>query len=86
MRPSDIHDNPVFDALRELRAYDVSADRVKRLRSRCHRGLQLQHQQGNASPSRGTSVWRRGAGVAAAAWCALYLFETIRRAAAVYGF
>jgi hypothetical protein len=77
-----MHDDPVLGALRELRAVDVSADRVKRLRSRCHKGLKMQHPQGRAT----RNLWRQGAGVAAAAWCALYLFETIRLVAAVYGF
>jgi hypothetical protein len=86
MSPQDIHGDPVLATLRELRPYDVRSDRAERLRTQCHRGLTMQD---SSRPSPGRSeagVWRRAVRVLAGAWCVLYLVETIRRAAAVYGF
>ena len=86
MRPDDIQEDPVLAALRELRTCDVSAARVKRLRSRCHGGLKTQHSSRHVPRSSGAGAWQRPVRVFAGTWCVLYLFETIRRAAAVYGF
>jgi hypothetical protein len=85
MRPKDVQEDPVLAALRELRTYDVSAARVERLRSRCHRGLK-QHSSTHVPRGSEAGVWARAVRVLAGAWCALYVFETIRQAAAVYGF
>jgi len=85
MKPKGVGEDPVLDALRELRTYDVSPARVERLRSRCHRGLR-QHASRHLPQSDEASVWPRAARVLAGAWSAVYVFETLRRAAAVYGF
>jgi hypothetical protein len=86
MRPNETGEDPVLAALRELRPCDVSAARARRLRSRCHRGLERQHAVKRAPRSGSADVWRRSVRVFAGAWCVIYLLETIRRAAAVYGF
>jgi hypothetical protein len=86
MRPKDIHGDPVLATLRELPTYDVRADRAERLRTRCHGGLTM-HGSATQSPQRSLAGgWPRAVRVVAGAWCVLYLVETIRRAAAVYGF
>ena len=85
MRPNDIQADAVLAALRELRTYDVSAVRAQRLRTRCHRGLTMPDSYRYLPRSSEAGVWRAGR-VLAGAWCVLYLFETLRRAAAVYGF
>ena len=85
MRPNDVQGDAVFARLRELRPYDVSSARAQRLRSRCHSGLTMQDSSTQVPRSTEAGVWRAGR-VLAGAWCALYLFETLRRAAAVYGF
>lgn len=85
MSPNDIQGDPVLAILRELRTYDVSPSRAQRLRIRCHGGLTMQDSSSHLTPSSGAGVWRAGR-VLAGAWCVVYLFETLRRAAAVYGF
>ena len=84
MRPNEIQGDEVLATLRELRTYDVSSARKQRLRTRCHSGLTMQDSR-QLPRSREAGVWRAGR-VLAGAWCVLYLFETLRRAAAVYGF
>lgn len=86
MSSNDIQEDPVFGALRELRTYDLSPDRAQRLRSRCHRRLKTQHSSRHVPRGSGAGIWRRAVRVLAGAWCVVYLLETIRRAAAVYGF
>lgn len=86
MSPNDIQPDPVLAALRELRTYDVSAARVQRLRTRCHADLESRNSSGHVRRSSGEDLWRRALPVLAGAWCVLYLVETIRRAAAAYGF
>jgi hypothetical protein len=86
MRPNDIQGDAVLATLlRELRTYDVSSARAQRLRTRCHSGLTMQHSSSHLPRSREAGAWRAGR-VIAGAWCVVYLFETLRRAAAVYGF
>ena len=85
MRPNDIQGDAVLATLRELRTYDVIPARAQRLRTRCHSGLMRQDSSRHLPRSREAGVWRAGR-VLAGAWCVLYLFETLRRAAAVYGF
>jgi hypothetical protein len=77
-------DDPILRTLRELRRVDVSAGRARRLRDRCQRSL-----AGPTAiePARRNDEWTRlTLRVLAGVWCGVYLFETIRRAAAVYGF
>jgi hypothetical protein len=83
MRPNEEEDT-MFAALRGLPDFDIDADRVERLRSRCHRRLQAQHGSYDVPPNDKSAAWLRAAYVVGGAWCAVYVFETIRRAAAVY--
>jgi hypothetical protein len=82
MRSSDVEKEALMTALGELRTYDVSAIRADRLRARCHRVLEMR--SAPACPSDGLS-WPPVVRLLAGAWCIVYLFETIRRTAAVYG-
>jgi hypothetical protein len=72
------------DALRNLRRYDVSAARAELLRARCHRALQGPRAPASTGRDAGTRRPRRAVRILAAAWCGVYLFETIRRAVSVY--
>jgi len=71
--------------LRLQRHEDVSAARARRLRERCHRELRKRTSPGTGD--RSAHVWRRMIGPALiGAWSAIYLIETLRSAAALYGF
>jgi hypothetical protein len=85
MSPNDSQDDRLFAALRELGSCDVSPAYAQDLRSRCHRGLQASDLPTHVPRSNVESVWRV-LGMLAGAWCVLYLLETMRQAAAVYGF
>jgi hypothetical protein len=87
MNTTDVRDDAVLATLSALRRRDVSRSRAERLRRHCHTALRVAKTPPFASGviSRG-SAWRRMVGPAVAgAWCAIYVFETIRRAAAFYG-
>jgi hypothetical protein len=85
MMDDDLFDDPVLGALGELRVLDVGRARADRLRMRCHAALRSGASR--ARPRREAGPWRRAVGGGlAASWCAIYLFETIRRAAAIYRF
>jgi hypothetical protein len=86
MKLKDIQGDPVLAALRELPTYDVRSDRAERLSAQCHSGLAAQDSSGQSPLRSEAGVWPRAVRVVAGAWCVLYLVETIRRAAAVYGF
>jgi hypothetical protein len=86
MSSKDVQEDPVLAALRELRTCDVSPARAQRLRSRCHRGLTLRQASRHLLRRSEAGVWRRAMRVFAGSWCAAYVFEILRRAAAVYGF
>jgi hypothetical protein len=86
MKPKDTHEDSVLATMRELPAYDVRSDRAERLRARCHSGFAMQ-ESSRQSPQRSEAgVWPRAVRAVAGAWCVVYLVETIRRAAVVYGF
>jgi hypothetical protein len=82
MTSNDLHQDPVLAAMGELRTYDVSPALADRLRTRCHRELASR----DASNRAAAGVWTRVAATLACAWSVVYLFETIRRAAVVFGF
>jgi hypothetical protein len=84
MSPNDIPEDPVLAALRGLSTIDVSPARTRCLRARCHRGLEKHDSSRHLSSSDGAGV--RVVRVLASAWCVAYLVETVRQAAAVYGF
>jgi hypothetical protein len=84
MEPNDMTDDPILQTLRELPSFDVRAGRARRLRERCQRSLAGRTAIARARPDdQRTRLTLR---VLAGVWCGVYLFETIRRAAAVYGF
>ena len=73
-----------FAVLRLLPQADVSPGRAERLRAACHR--ELRNAAGEPS-TRTAHAWQRLVGPALiGAWGAAYLIETLRVAAAVYGF
>jgi hypothetical protein len=70
--------------MRLLPPQDVTGGRAQRLRERCHR--ELHGRTTAAAEARAALVWRRTVGPALiGAWSAIYLIETIRTAAALYG-
>lgn len=87
MMSDDVLEDPILGALGELCARDVSGARAHSLRMRCHAALRSQTPRRSVRPSRDTRPWKRVVVCGlAGGWCAVYLFETIRRAAAIYGF
>jgi hypothetical protein len=86
MTPSDIHPDALLAALRELRTFDVSPARAQRLRARCQSRLKMEAGERQSLKDSEGSVWPRAVRILACAWCVVYLLETIRRAAAIYGF
>jgi hypothetical protein len=85
MNPHDIEKDPALEVLQQLCTYDVGGDHARRLRGQCHSALETPDASRPVRPNRETDGWRRAIGVLAGAWCVLYVLETIRRAAAVYG-
>ena len=87
MNTADVRDDAVLASLSALGTCDVGRPRAERLRRHCHDALRVAKTPplaGGAIPE--GSAWRRMVGPAiAGAWCAIYLFETIRRAATFYG-
>jgi hypothetical protein len=83
MTPSGFDDDPLLASLAALRTWDVPPRRVTNLRARCHAALR----SAAITNDPGVPRWvRMLAPAATGAWCATYLFETLRRAAVVYGF
>jgi hypothetical protein len=79
MTPNNIQEDAVLAALRDLRTYDVAPARAQRLRIRCHKDIEKWS-------SGETLTWRQAVGLLASVWCLVYALETIRLAAAIYGF
>jgi hypothetical protein len=78
-------DDFAMAALRLLPPHDVSAPRARRLRERCHR--ELRERTATTSEAPAAQLWRRVVGPALiGALSAIYLIETFRTAAALYGF
>jgi hypothetical protein len=88
MTPNDLQEDPVLATLRELRPHDVRRARAERLRTRCHTGLRASPPEPPRQVAQfgGTHAWPQAVRVVAGAWCLIYVLETIRRAAAVYGY
>jgi hypothetical protein len=84
MTPNDHQQKNVAAALAGLRLHDVGPARAERLRARCHTALARQAPSRRLA-GRGRRGVPRAVQIVAAAWCFLYVFETLRRAAAVYG-
>ena len=78
-------DEIAMAVLRLMPPADVSARRAQLLRTRCHR--ELRDRASRESAQRAPQVWRQVVGPALiGAWSAIYLIETLRAAAALYGF
>ena len=86
MTPNDNDSDHVLSLVAGLKTHDVDRRRAERLRERCHasvraRAVRIAHPA--APDSRG--LRRAVASGVAGAWCAVYLFEIIRRAVVIYG-
>ena len=80
---TDYNDDPIRAAFSVLEVEDVSPARAASLRRRCHAVLSLGTAATEPPPQRfGWRHWLPPA--AAAAWSAVYVLETIRRALAFY--
>jgi hypothetical protein len=79
------HD-PVLVAIASLRARDVGARHADRLRGSCHALLENRPRRNPVEPMLARTSLRRIVPPAlASAWCVVYLWEILHRAAAVYG-
>jgi hypothetical protein len=79
-------DETALATLRQLPSDDVSGRRAQSLRERCHVELR-QRSATLPAESRISVAWRRHVGPALiGAWSAIYLIQTLRTAAALYGF
>ena len=86
MTANHLQHDPVLAAVRELRTHDVSPGRAQRLRAQCHRKFKSRETTTRLSHTPTPTIWIRVAGALAGAWSVVYFLETIRRAAAVFGF
>ena len=86
MTPDDGQDDPILAAVASLKTGDVSRNRARRLRRRCHAVLQTESEPGTpaVTVTIGTAFQRIIAPALGGAWCLAYLVEIVRRAAAVY--
>ncbi len=86
MTPDDAQRDPVLAALGQLRGLDVDELRAHRLRVRCRAALVAERRAADAAGTTDDTVWSRiVAPGLLGAWCAIYLVEVMRCAAAIYG-
>ena len=86
MTPDDAQSDPVLAALGQLRGYDVDELRAHRLRVRCRAAIVAERRAADAAAKVDGTVWSRiVAPGLLGAWCAIYLVEMMRCAAAIYG-
>ncbi len=86
MTADDAQSDPVLAALRQLRGYDVDELRAHRLRARCRAAFVAERRAADAAGTMEGTVWSRiVAPGLLGAWCAIYLVEVMRCAAAIYG-
>ena len=78
--------DPIMAALRELRSRDVSPVRAQRLRTRCLREFKRRETERKRPSTPTQGAWIRVTGAVVGAWSVVYFLETIRLAAAVFGF
>jgi hypothetical protein len=84
MTSNVVDDDPVLAAVSELRIQDVDTRRAHRLRLRCRAALAAQMRTPDAAAA-GLARWTLVAGPALlVAWCAIYVAEIVRLAAAIY--
>ncbi len=86
MTSNDAQDDPVLAALSQLPGYDVDQLRAHRLRIRCRAAFVTERRAADATAMMDDAVWRRVVAPALlGAWCAIYVVEVVRCAAAIYG-
>jgi hypothetical protein len=86
MTSDDAQNDPVLSALRELHSCDVGQLRAHRLRIRCHATFLNVRRAPDTADMADGEVWRRVVVPALlGAWCAIYVVEVMRHAAAIYG-
>lgn len=86
MTPDDAQSDAVLAALGHLRGYDVDELRAHRLRVRCRATLVAERRAADAAGPMDGTVWSRIVAPGfLGAWCAIYLVEMMRCAAAIYG-
>ncbi len=86
MTPDDAQGDPVLAVLGQLRGCDVDELRAHRLRVRCRAAFVAERRAADAPGTMDGTVWSRliAPGLLGA-WCAIYLVEVMRCAAAIYG-
>ncbi len=85
MTPDDAQSDPVLAALGQLRGYDVDPLRAHSLRVRYRAAFVEERRAANAAGTMDGTVWSRiVAPGLLGAWCAIYLVEVMRCAAALY--
>ncbi len=86
MTPDDAQSDAVLAALGHLRGYDVDELRAHRLRARCRAAFVAERRVVDAAGTMDGTVWSRlVAPGLLGAWCAIYLVEVMRCAAAIHG-
>ncbi len=86
MTPDDAQSDAVLAALARLRGYDVDELRAHRLRVRCRAAFVAERRAADAAGTMDGTGWSRLVAPALlGAWCAIYLVEVMRCAAAIYG-
>ncbi len=85
MTPDDAQSDPVLAALGQLRGYDVDQLRAHRLKVRYRAAFAAERRAADAAGMMDGTVWSRiVAPGLLGAWCAIYLVEVMRCAAAIY--
>ncbi len=86
MTPDDAQSDPILAVLGQLRGYDVDELRADRLRVRCRAAFVAERRAADAAGPMDGTVWSRMVAPGLlGAWCAIYLVEIMRCAAAIYG-
>ena len=86
MTSEDAQNDPVLAVLGQLRGYDVDRLRAHRLRVRCRAAFVAERRAADGAGTMDDTVWSRiVAPGLLGAWCAIYLVEVMRCAAAIYG-
>ena len=86
MTSEDDQNDAVLAALSQLRGCDVDQLRAHRLRVRCRAAIVAERRAADATAAVDSGVWRRIVAPALlGAWCAIYVVEVVRRAAAIHG-
>ena len=86
MTSHDDHIDEVLAALNDLPAWDVEERRARDLGVRCRAVLATQTIAAARAANPDAARWTHATGLALLAiWCAIYVVEIVRRAAAVWG-